>query len=194
MALGSSFYGETQGPLKVETNPGTVTCPPTVGPWSGIGGVDLTNNEATDTVEMTDAAGSLNGEATCTNTTGLGASANGYVIPEKAVLNLSGAKEKATLRAKSSTEPIYLGISYSGGIGCVYSATTLKGTLKLEPYALEPIWHQISLNFEKQKVKLLKEYSAPECSKKATISAPFFFQSHGDFGFGAGYIIFGSLV
>ena len=194
MALGSSFYGETEGPLKVETYPGTVTCSPTVGPWSGIGGVDLTNNEPTDTVEMNYAAGSLNGEATCTNTTGLGASAKVSLIPEQAVLSLSGAKEKAELRARSSAEPIYLGISYSGGVGCVYSATTLKGTLKLEPYALEPIWHQISLNFEKQKLKLLREYSAPECSKKATISAPFFFQSHGDFGFGEWYIIFGSLI
>jgi hypothetical protein len=196
MVLGASVYGEVEGPLKIESPAGTVTCQATVAPWSGLSGVDLTNNEVTDLVEMSElGSGALWGGEECPNTSGLGATAIVGVISDSSILNLKGARGLALLKEKSEAYPIYVEVVYSGGATCYYSTKKLKGTLKLEPW-VEPGWNQVSLNFEKQKIKLLKEYSAKECLKReVTLSAPFYFQDRGgEPGFGEGYFIFGHLV
>jgi hypothetical protein len=127
MALGSSVANErTDGPLTLATNPGTVTCDPTEFPWSGLGGVDETNDEKTDKLEMSEDYF----DGACSNTTGLGTKALVGLIPDDSILNLS-SKGKAELKAQSGAAPIYLIVIYSGGDECLYTTTKLKGSLSL---------------------------------------------------------------
>jgi hypothetical protein len=187
MALGSSVSNERKdGPLTLATNPGTLTCDPTEWPWSGLGGVDETNDETTDKLEMNE---DYFDEA-CSNTTGLGTKALVGLIPDDSILNLS-SKGKAELKAKSG-EPIYLIVIYSGGDECLYTTTKLKGSLSLVPYGAG---NQLSQLYTNQKVKLVKEDSSPECRTKVALSAPFFFAFGGEgASFDSGAFVFGHLV
>lgn len=76
----------------------------------------------------------------------------------------------------------------------MYTATKLKASLILEPWGDK---NQISLVFERQKLKLDKTASAPACSKRVKLSAPFGYQDQGSGhgpGWGEGQYIFGHLV
>jgi hypothetical protein len=87
-----------------------------------------------------------------------------------------------------------LTVGYTGGSICWYAMKKLKGTLKLEPYEIEP-WKQVSLHFEEQKGTLTKAISDPGCPKKVTVSATFGFAvKGGEPGFGEGFNIYGHLV
>ena len=188
MALGSSVANEgTDGPLTLATNPGTVTCDPTEFPWSGLGGVDETNDAKTDKLEMSE---NYIDEA-CSNTTGLGTKAGVYLIPDDSILNLS-SNGKAELKAKSRAAPIYVIVFYSGGDACLYTTTKLKGSLSL---VSNGIGNQLSQLYTNQKVKLVKEESSPECRQKVALSAPFFFALGGEgASFDSGDYVFGHLV
>jgi hypothetical protein len=188
----SNSEGTGPNAFYVETSSGTVTCVGTEFPFSGLGGKDLTNSEAVDKVEINAPAGALAAGTKCGNTSPLGTEAELYVAPQNATLNLAGSKGKAELKAKSTTEPIYVEVFYSGGATCVYSATNWKGTLT---FVEQGVWQQVVTTFTKVKVKLAKSFSSTVCDKKATISATFGFQNRGDFGgFGEGHFIFGKLV
>ncbi len=180
----------------INTDGGTVSCAGGFGRpgFSGIQAVDLTNNEATDQVETGEGAGSLFGGAeACTNNTGLGSTVEEYVYAETSILRLEGSKGKAILKARAATMPIYFETYYSGGDACIYTTTSLKGTLKLEPWDEE--LKQLNVVFSNQKMKLDKPYSAKECaSKGVTLSAEFEFASRGEDGFGEGDYIFGRLL
>jgi hypothetical protein len=188
MALGSSVANErTDGPLTLATNPGTVTCDPTEFPWSGLGGVDETNDEKTDKLEMSEDYF----DGACSNTTGLGTKALVGLIPDDSILNLS-SKGKAELKAQSGAAPIYLIVIYSGGDECLYTTTKLKGSLSL---VRSGAGNQLSQLYTNQKVKLVKEDSSPECRTKVALSAPFFFALGGEgASFSSGEFVFGHLV
>jgi hypothetical protein len=197
-----AHYSEASGEgtpttFTVETNPGTITCTGTVFPWSGIGGIDETNNELVDKLKANETAeGVLFGSVSCPNTTGLGAEARVYLYPEKGKLELNGYKGIGTLKQKSTTEPMFLVDVYSGGAVCEYKLAKLGGavgSLKLEPRGLGTSWNQLVWSFSKQTVTFLKSASSPECPKKASVSATFGYASKGEGGFGEGFFVFGHL-
>jgi hypothetical protein len=183
---------ENVGPntFQVETSTGTASCTGTEFPFTGLQGKVETNSESTDKVEMTETFGTMGGSAACPNTSPLGTSAAVYLLPNASILNLSGSKGKAELKAKSTSQPLDLDVFYSGGAACGYTATALKGTLKLQPYSS---WEQMVVTFTKAKVKLAKG-SESVCSKKTTISGSFGYQNRGGEGFGEGLFLFGKLV
>jgi hypothetical protein len=190
LAPGEEFRMNNQASeIKFEVGTGVVTCSSGSFPEDqGFIGKDQTNDETTDKVEITEYYGTITG-GNCASTSGLGSTSSTYFSPGLSILSLSGSKGTAQIKAKSKTNPISASFYFSGGDYCAYTATTLKGTLTLEPADAE--LNQVVLSFSKQKLKRLKG-SSPECPKSATlVSAPFQFQTINP---EIGYYIFGRLM
>jgi hypothetical protein len=175
--------------IKFEVGTGVVTCSSGAFPEDqGFIGKDQTNDEITDKVELDEYYGTITGQA-CPSTSGLGSTSFSHFSPGLSILSLSGSKGTAQIKPKSKSNPIEAWFEFSGGDFCAYTATTLKGTLALEPFDGE--FNQVALSFSKQKLKRVKG-SSPECPKTATlVSAPFQFQTINP---EIGYYIFGRLM
>jgi hypothetical protein len=177
----------------VETEHGGVTtCTGSAGPYSGVGGVDVTDDEVTDKIELQErAAGVIEGYTECPSTLGPETTVNFF--PEYATLELNGSKGTAKVKARSSTQPMSISISSSSLATCIYTATKLTGKLTFEKYySLHP-WQQLVITFKKQKFEVLDPEKDPNCFKKASITASFGEQTTGEGGFGEGPIVFGDV-
>lgn len=177
MGFGGNPLYEGPEPLIIETNPGKITCSqyPNEGEWEGK---DETNNAITDAIEVLNPTAGLNDDPLyeCPNTSGLGEYARVLLDADTSILSLNGSKGKAQVKEQYAQDPILLGISYSGGDACVYSAKVFKGTLLLRKVT-DPGFEyldELVLHFNKQKVKFSKFYSSPGCSKKVSVTIPFF--------------------
>jgi hypothetical protein len=136
--------------VTVATSIGIVTC--TEGEW---GGVDQTNNEKTDKIEIR----SGYGHYPCSNTTSFPgeATVTGYL---HGILSL-GSNGKAELNAKG----LEIELEFSGENRCRYTFTKLKGTVTATPSAAA-----LEMKFSKQKLKLEAAKSVAGCPKKATLT------------------------
>ncbi len=168
----------------IATSPGAVTCTEAESfPAEGFTGVDQTDLEATDKIQLDSVAyGALYGSHACENTSGLGSTAFVYFHPDNATLELAGSKGKATFKRRSTSESIFIDAAYSGGDLCLWEASKMKAALTLPEFNQEPQWKRVDIAVSEAKFKLVKALSAPECAKKATFAADFEFatSSHGE--------------
>ena len=181
------------GTATIEGKPGygTVTCSPTNSNYSGWEGLSKTNNKATDKIELGSPQGIFAGNAACSNTGGLGATATINFNPHHATLDVTAAGT-ASIGSRYTTEPVTLTVTYSGGAVCEYSTTRITGTFELASY-VEP-YKQLSTTLTKAPLSV-KAGSPGECSKKAYVTATFGFAINPLAGsFGYGFFVFGHLV
>jgi hypothetical protein len=155
--------------FSVQTRSGGIECSTDFGVFPGLGGLDETNDETTDKVKLDFVEGVIGGEAGCAESAPDSSPVTVFLDPDDSILNLSGSKGRATIKAASSTEPISLALEYQGGLACHYDANKLAGALKVA----EPFPGNVSLTFEKQKLKLDKPGSGAECSRSASLDAHF---------------------
>jgi hypothetical protein len=191
-AFDSVLYDPTLGrasPFTVETRAGSITCTPSESSFSGLEGVDATNNAKTDRVQFNSAVGVLAGERPCTSSLAMGTEAKVFVNVVNAQLYLGAATGKVQLFSVGREPELRVSLFYPMAY-CRYDAFAFKGALKLEPWSGG--LHQISISFTKQKLRR-EGGSAPECPKRAAVSATFGLQNHGEGGFGVGEDIFGHL-
>ncbi len=167
------------------TDPGSFTCESSEADPQGWIGKDQTNDETTDDIELEFEYGGFEYGDHCANTTGLGSFAWVRFDPNLAILKLS-AKGKAEI--KGEFFPMVLEVLYSGGAGCAYEPSRLKGTLSLEPWRPEPRWSKVAVTFANQKAKLEKLTASPGCPRKVAFTAAFPVQTS------SGYNVFGKLV
>jgi hypothetical protein len=175
---GEEFKMANENAITLETSLGNVTCSAGFYPnEQGFIGDDETNNEKTDKIEIKSTYGTWSG-ASCSSGTVLGSSAYVEAFGSEyplGTLNLSSSL-KAELKTPSTAEPVYIYVGFSGGEVCYFSFSKLKGAVKGLPWGG---FERMEVNFSKQKLKLQKADSGKLCPKKATITAPFAYQTTG---------------
>ena len=178
--------------FSVQTRSGGIECAADFGAAPGIGGVDQTNAEATDRVELGFTEGVIGGEAGCVESSPPDFPPVKVVLePDESILGLSGSMRRATIKRARGAEPIGLALEYSGGPACLYETNRLTGALKIT----EPFPGTISLAFKNQKLRLDKPGSGAGCSRTASLDAGFgeLVTTEGLFSFEGGPEILGQL-
>jgi len=191
LKAGEEFKMANNTGVTLETSVGNITCPSEYFPnEQGFNGVDETNNEVTDKVEINSAYGAIGASRYCSTATPLGSEAlvYFYYIPPKTTLSLS-SNGKAGLAVANKAEPAYVYIAYTGGTYCYYTYTSLKASVALVPWS-ETGWNQVEVTFNKAKLKLDKPYSLKTCPKTTALDATFQWQLTNP---EIGYFIFGHL-
>lgn len=178
--------------FSVQTRSGVVECSTDIGAAPGIGGVDQTNDEATDKVELGFAEGVIGGEAGCVESSPPDFPPVRVLLDShESILDLSGAKRRATIKAAAPAEPITLALEYTGGLLCLYRTNKLTGALQVA----EPFPGNVSLAFKNQKLKLDRPGSGAGCSRSASLHADFgsLVTTEGVSSFEGGPVILGRL-
>lgn len=194
LKAGEEFrMNNNESTITFETSDGNVTCSSEYFPNDqGFVGKDQTNNKATDTVELNYSYGAIDASKYCASATPLGSEAvvEVYGYSPLGTLKLHvGLTDTAVFKSNSKTEPVYVYMGFTGGAQCYYTFTALKGSLTLAPWF--ETYNQLEVNFEKRPIKLAKELSSAACPKKASITAPFQFQTKDP---EIGFYIFGSVL
>jgi hypothetical protein len=178
LSPGAEFRMVNYSEITIETSAGNVSCKggnvyPT---WQGFAGEDVTNDQKTDTIALKKTYGAINEEALCSNTL-IGGEAFAYVgDPEKGgpvgSLTIS-SNLKVELKSSGIVPDLAAFALLNNKAECYYTFTKLKTTVTggtIGPF------HELEINFTKQKLKFDKTDSSSFCPNKATLTAPFLVQ------------------
>jgi hypothetical protein len=178
--VGTEFGGDAPG-LRVTTNLGEVKCN---GSSAGaVKGFLRSNLGHSDSMEITNASGYLDGEHGCESTIPFGPTAY-FAFEHSGPIGTLTVSAKAKLELTSGAG-VNIGLYFpSANLQCFYTFKTLKGSNN-QPWSEKPTY--LYFQFSGDKLKLDKSASSHGCPSKASFTielTPFFSTANG-FWYGA---------